>query len=144
MMRKLINQRLRISNSDSRKETAMFAYINTGLCFLFTILFFLVRNRPNGVCGIRVTYTLEHPDIWKKTHLAAFIAAIPCCLLDGYALWQLSYDTLLILSWIGLFFPIVTGCIVAAILGNRQDKMDDAWEEQQRKEAERQESFPHH
>ena len=120
----------------------MFAYVNTGLCFLSAILFFLIQNRPNGIFGIRVTYTLEHPTIWRKTHLAAFIAAVPCCLLDGYAWWHLSYDTFLILSWIGIFFPILTGCIAAAILGNRQDKIEDALEHQQRKEAERQESYP--
>lgn len=120
----------------------MIAYINTGLCFLFAIIFFLVRNHPNGICGIRISYTMDYPDIWKKTHLAAFISTFPFCLLDIYGLCQLSYDIFLILSWLGVLIPILTGCITASILGSQQNKLEDELEIQQRMEAERQESFP--
>lgn len=120
----------------------MFAYINTGLCYFITIAFFVVRNHPNGVCGFRVPCTLEHPAIWKKTHIAACVAGLPCCLLDLFALLYLPIDRALILSWVGIFAPIGVGCITAAILQSRQDKQQEQREEQQRKAAEREESSP--
>lgn len=120
----------------------MFAYINTGLCFLFTILFFSVRNHPNGICGIRVSCTLENPMIWKKVHITAGVAGLPCCLLDLYALLSLPGDDYLILSWIGVITPIVAGCIAAAILRSIQDKQQEQEEETQRKAAEREENIP--
>ena len=120
----------------------MFAYINTGICFIITLLFFAVRNHPNGVCGIRFPCTLEHSSIWKKVHTAAGVAGLPCCLLDLYAFLYLTSDTFLVLSWIGMFAPIGAGCITAAILRNKQVRQEEQWEDEQRKAAEREESSP--
>lgn len=120
----------------------MFAYINTGLCLFITIAFFAVRNHPNGICGIRIPCTLEHPSVWKKTHIAACAAGLPCLLLDLFALLYLTLELALILSWIGITVPIGAGCITAAILQSRQDKQEAQLEEQQRRAAEREESSP--
>lgn len=120
----------------------MFALFNTGLCFINTIVFFAVRNHPNSVCGFRVPCTLEHPLIWKKVHITAGVAGLPCCLFDLYAFFYLSSDIFLILSWIGVIAPIGAGCIAAAILRNVQVKQEEQEEETQRKAAEREESSP--
>lgn len=120
----------------------MFAFLNTGLCFIITIICFAVRNHPNGLCGFRVPCTLEHPHIWKKVHIFTSVAGLPCCLLDLYALLYLSSDVFLMLSWIGIIVPIGVGCTTAAILRNRQDKLEEQQEEQQRKTAEREETSP--
>lgn len=119
-----------------------YSYLNMGLCFLFTIVYFAVRNHPNGVCGIRFSCTLEHPAIWKKVHTAAGVAGLPCCLLDLYAFLSLSGDVFLILSGISIIVPISVGCIAAAILRNKQDKQEELQEDAQRKAAEREESSP--
>lgn len=123
-------------------DDTMFAYLNTALCFLFTIIFFAIRNHPNGLCGIRVRCTMENTQIWKKVHTIASVAGIPCCLLDLYALLFLTSDSFLILSWIGVIAPIGAGCITAAILRNIQDKQEEQEEERQRKAAEQEESSP--
>lgn len=124
----------------------MLTYVNTavnaGLCLILTIAFFAVRNHPNDVCGIRFPCTLEHPWIWKRVHMAAGIAGVICCLLNLYAFLFLASTDFLILSYIGIFGPIAAGCIAAAILRSRQDRQDAQWEEQQRRDAEREESSP--
>lgn len=120
----------------------MFARINMGICFILTIAFLAVRNHPNAVCGFRVTCTLKHPSIWRKVHIAAGVAGLPCCLLDLYALFSLPNDAFLILSWVGIVVPISTGCIATAILRNRQERQEEQLEEQQRKAAEQEDSSP--
>lgn len=117
------------------------AYVNMALCFFITISFGALRNRPNGVCGIRISYTLDYPHIWRKTHIAGSLAGIPCCLADLCSLQILSPDAFLIVTFICLAFPLVVGCVVAAILGNRQIKQEAEQEEQQRREAERAEQL---
>lgn len=122
-------------------EKMILSYINMSLCFFFTICFGALRNRPNGVCGIRVSYTLDYPHIWRKTHIASSLSGIPCCLADLWCLQTLSPDAFLIVTILCLAFPLVVGCVVAAILGNRQIRQDAEQEDQQRREAEREESL---
>ncbi len=115
------------------------AYVNIALCFFCTILYGAFRNRPNGVCGIRIPYTINYPHIWRKTHTASFLVGIPCCIIDLWCLQKLPADAFLFVSFLCLLFPIVIGCIIAAILGSQQMKQDAREEEQQRLEAERKE-----
>lgn len=53
------------------------------VCLLMGLLFVALGNwlpkcRVNGVCGIRVPWTMNDPDIWARTHRVAGISMVAC------------------------------------------------------------------
>lgn len=110
------------------------------LSLLLTPLYFAVRNRPNGVCGIRVSYTLDYPDIWKKVHTLTGVTSAIFNVIEAIALFTTSGFTFAFILFICLIFHFVPGCIYARLLGSKREREEYQQEEQERRQAEAEES----
>lgn len=118
----------------------MLDYITLIISILFTPLFFAVRNHPNGVAGIRVSYTLDYPDIWKRVHtLTGGINAV----FNVIALSSLFTATGFLrtaIIWFCFLFPTASGCVYTFILGSKRTKEEHIREENERRQAEKKET----
>jgi len=96
-------------------EGMVYAYalelaVDIGLiaCLMMGVLFvalgnFLPKCRVNSVCGIRVPWTMNDPDIWARTHRVAGICMVACGVAILIGAWFESLRVVLF----GLFFVAV-------------------------------------
>lgn len=113
------------------------------LSILLTPLYFAVQNHPNGVCGIRISYTMDYPDIWKKVHTLTGIISACFNIITITAFFITSGFAFAFTVWFCFLFHLVPGCIYAYLLGKKKDREEYQKEETERRQAERKESDIH-
>lgn len=100
-------------------------WIAAGIGFMFLVLGnFFKTIQPNYFVGIRTPWTLEHPVVWKKTHLLGgklwFVGGLCLMALAFILPPQHAFIFLMIVSAILVFVPIVYSYLEFKKLGAAQ------------------------